>query len=138
MTNYRTAIPILLFCFGPDQSELAYPAHHLALETTSRNQGSELSGATMIPQMTVVVDLTAYGRGSLPLHELVSDSANPHNPNFACGYTAQVPSAASGTVLGKSVGAQRHVASSCAAMVHATTPTLRTASDTPPLLTAPP
>ena len=23
---------------GPDQGELAYPAHHMALETTSRNQ----------------------------------------------------------------------------------------------------
>ena len=27
------------------------------------------------------------------------------NPNFACGYTARVPSAVSGTVLGKSRGA---------------------------------
>jgi hypothetical protein len=41
--------------FGPDQGELAYPVHHMALETTSRNQGSELSGATMIPQMTVCI-----------------------------------------------------------------------------------
>ena len=46
------------FVFGPDQDELAYPAHHMVLETASRNQGSELSGATMIPQMTVVTDLT--------------------------------------------------------------------------------
>ena len=30
----------------------------MVLETTSRNQGSELSGATMIPKMTVVADLT--------------------------------------------------------------------------------
>ena len=47
--------------FGPDQGELAYPAHHMVLETTSRNQSSELSGATMIPQMTVVADLTRSG-----------------------------------------------------------------------------
>ena len=43
---------------GPDQGEPAYPVHHMVLETTSRNQGSELSSATMIPQMTVVADLT--------------------------------------------------------------------------------
>ena len=44
------------FYFGPDQDELAYPVHHMVHETTSRSQGSELSGATMIPQMTVVTD----------------------------------------------------------------------------------
>ena len=38
--------------------ELAYPAHHMVLDTRSRKEGSELSGATMIPQMTVVADLT--------------------------------------------------------------------------------
>ena len=43
--------------FCPDQGEVAYPTHHLVLETTFRNQGS-VSGATMIPQMTVVADLT--------------------------------------------------------------------------------
>ena len=31
--------------FGPDHDELAGPAHRMVLETTSRNQGSELSGA---------------------------------------------------------------------------------------------
>ena len=46
------------FFFGPDQGELAYPVHHMVLETTPRNQGSELSGATMILQTTVVADLT--------------------------------------------------------------------------------
>jgi hypothetical protein len=45
------------FFFGPDQDELAYPVHRMVLETTSRNQGSELFGATMIPQMAVVADL---------------------------------------------------------------------------------
>ena len=49
---------VLLFCFDLDQDELAYPAHHMVFETTSRNQGSELSGSTMSPQMTVVADLT--------------------------------------------------------------------------------
>ena len=44
--------------FGPDEDELAYPAHHMVTETTPQHQGPELSGATMIPQMTVVVDLT--------------------------------------------------------------------------------
>ena len=29
--------------FGPDEGELVYPTHHVVLETTSRNQGSELS-----------------------------------------------------------------------------------------------
>ena len=41
---------------GPDQDELAYPAHHMVLETASRIQ-AELSSGTMIPQMTVVADL---------------------------------------------------------------------------------
>ena len=44
--------------FGSDQDEPASPAHFTVLEVTPRNQGSELSSATMIPQMTVVVDLT--------------------------------------------------------------------------------
>ena len=46
------------FFLGPDQDELAYPAHCLVLETTSRNQGLELSSSTVIPQMTVIADLT--------------------------------------------------------------------------------
>uniref|UniRef100_A0A6T1YZR1 Uncharacterized protein n=1 Tax=Eutreptiella gymnastica TaxID=73025 RepID=A0A6T1YZR1_9EUGL len=37
---------------------LAYLVHHMALETTSWDGGSELSGAAMIPQMPVVADLT--------------------------------------------------------------------------------
>ena len=44
-----------------DQGELAYPVHHMVLETTSRNQGSELSGATMTPQMTAAAALTRSG-----------------------------------------------------------------------------
>ena len=36
--------------FGSDQDELASPAHFTVLQTTSRNQGSELPSATMIPQ----------------------------------------------------------------------------------------
>ena len=49
---------VLFFFFGSDQDELAYPVHHMVLETTSRNRGSEPSGATMIPHLTVVADLT--------------------------------------------------------------------------------
>ena len=52
----------LFLFFGPDRGELAYHVRHMVLETTSRNQRSELSGATMIPQMTVVTDLTRRGR----------------------------------------------------------------------------
>ena len=40
----------VLFFFGADQDELAWPALFTVLEITSRNQGSELSSATMIPQ----------------------------------------------------------------------------------------
>ena len=47
----------VIFFFG-DQDELAKPARVTVLEETPRNQGSELSSAAMIPQMTVVVDLT--------------------------------------------------------------------------------
>ena len=43
---------------GPRQDEVAHPVHHMAPETSSRNQGSEPSNATMIPQMTVAVNLT--------------------------------------------------------------------------------
>ena len=38
------------FVLGSDQDELASPAHFTILEITSRNQDSELSSATMIPQ----------------------------------------------------------------------------------------
>ena len=46
---------MLYIFFGSDQDELAY---FTVLEVTPRDQGSELSSATMIPQMTVVADLT--------------------------------------------------------------------------------
>ena len=55
LPEYTTTCTFLVFC--PDQGELAYPVHHMVLETTSQNQGSELSGSTMIPPMTVVADL---------------------------------------------------------------------------------
>ena len=47
-----------MFFFVQTKGELAYRAHHTVLETTSRNQSSELSSATMIPQVTVGADLT--------------------------------------------------------------------------------
>ena len=53
----RESRPSLFVYFGQDQDELAYPAHRVVLETTSQNQGSELSNSTMIPPMTVVADL---------------------------------------------------------------------------------
>ena len=57
---YRQIVHMLapIFFLCPDQDELAYLAHKMVLETTSRDEGSELSGATVIPQMTVVADLT--------------------------------------------------------------------------------
>ena len=36
-----------MFFFGSDQDELPQPAHFTVLEITSRNQGSQLSSATM-------------------------------------------------------------------------------------------
>ena len=41
------------FFFGSDQNELALPAHFTVLEVVPRNQGSELSSATMIPQIVL-------------------------------------------------------------------------------------
>ena len=38
-------------------------------------------------------------------NRLKDDKILRTNPNFACGYTSQVPSAVSGTVLGRSMGA---------------------------------
>ena len=38
-------------------------------------------------------------------NRLNDDKSLHTNPNFACGYTAQVPSAVSGAVLGNSIGA---------------------------------
>ena len=46
------------FFFGPDQDELACPAHRMGLEITSWNQRPQLFSSKMIPQMTVVADLT--------------------------------------------------------------------------------
>ena len=43
---------------GPHQDDLAHLVHRMGPETPSPNQGSELSNATMIPQMTVAVDVT--------------------------------------------------------------------------------
>ena len=45
---------------GTHQDELAHPVHHMAPETSSRNHGSELSNATLIPQMTEAANL-AHG-----------------------------------------------------------------------------
>ena len=50
--------------FGAHQEELAYPLHHVVPET-SRHQVSELSNATMIPQMTVATDPTHSGSSSV-------------------------------------------------------------------------
>ena len=44
-----------MFLFGSDQDELVSPARVTVLEVTQRDRGSELSSATMIPQMTAVV-----------------------------------------------------------------------------------
>ena len=61
---------------GLDQDELAYPLHHMVPETTSRKQGSILSNATMIPQRTVVADVTLpYG------HEVPPPVTLPAPPN---------------------------------------------------------
>jgi hypothetical protein len=40
----------IIFFGGPHKDELAQPAYFTVLEITSRNQGSELSSATMTPQ----------------------------------------------------------------------------------------
>ena len=53
MLAKSTGSDYLFFC--PDQDE---PAYCMVLETTFRNQGSQLSSSTMIPKMTVVADLT--------------------------------------------------------------------------------
>ena len=63
------------FFFGSDQDELAYPAHFTVLEVTPRDQGSELSSATMIPQMTVVADLTRSDK-----YQGVAINTSPSNP----------------------------------------------------------
>ena len=63
-----------------------------------------------------------------------------HRSPFACGYTAHVPSAASGTVLGKGIGADGMQPLNQLKRCHATTPEYaprvhraHTASDTPPM-----
>ena len=75
--------------FFPVQTkgEPAYLVHQMVLETTSRNQGPELSGATMIPQMTVVVDLTCNGDWlSLKPGDAVGDcnGTRRHAPSSIC------------------------------------------------------
>ena len=43
---------------GLQQDELAYPMHHMLPQTTPCNHVPELSNATMIPQMTLAVNMT--------------------------------------------------------------------------------
>ena len=44
--------------FGPRKDELVYPVHHMGPATRSGNQGSDVSHATMISQVTVAADVT--------------------------------------------------------------------------------
>ena len=72
---------MLHFFYGPDQDELAWPAPCMVLETTSRNQSSELSSSTMIPQMTVVANLTRSEDSlSLKPGSAVEDYCQAHRP----------------------------------------------------------
>ena len=43
--NIAETTPVIFF-FSPDQDELVHHVHHMVLETTSRNQGSELAETT--------------------------------------------------------------------------------------------
>ena len=61
--DYRTC-SVFSFVLVQTKGGLAYPVHQMALQTTFRNQGSELSSDPMIPQMTVVADLTRSERMS--------------------------------------------------------------------------
>ena len=64
--------PFICFFFGPDQDALAYPAHHLVLETTSQNQGSALEFSSMIiPQMTAVAVLYPWCPVLYPKHPVL-------------------------------------------------------------------
>ena len=56
----RTTVDKLKCFFGGVQTKMSSrgPRTSRLLEVTPRDQGSELSSATMIPQMTVVADLT--------------------------------------------------------------------------------
>ena len=96
--NFRQLHP---FFFGPDQDELAYPAHHMVLETPSRNQGSELSSATMIPQMTAGAGLTRnFGT---PTCWCLVQSREPQLQvlGIHSGYTKK-------NLLGSTMGSQNH------------------------------
>ena len=72
---------------GPHQNELVYPVHHVVPETTSQNHVSELCNATMIPQMTVAVDLTrSEDQLSLKLGHAVGEChalSRPHQDELA-------------------------------------------------------
>ena len=50
-TRSSIGIPCELLPIRPDQDERAWPAHRTVPETTSRDQGSGLSGSAMIPQI---------------------------------------------------------------------------------------
>ena len=71
--------------YCPDQVELAYPAHHMVFETTSCNQGSELSSSTMIPQMTVVAGCVPPVATQILLEDTLT-------------YDARAPAAVEGTI----------------------------------------
>ena len=53
--SQATGEKVFLFWSRP---KMSWRAHRMVLETTPRDQGSGLSSATMIPQMTAVADLT--------------------------------------------------------------------------------
>ena len=53
---------------GANQDELTQPAHCRVLEMTSLDQSSELSSSMMIPQMTVIADLTCSELSLIPDH----------------------------------------------------------------------
>ena len=67
---------------GPHQDELAHLVHNMALKTPSWNQGFELSNATMIPQMTVAMDVThSEHQLSLKPSYAVGDSHSRYGPH---------------------------------------------------------
>ena len=63
-TRAEALIGMYIFCVFPVQTkgEPASPVHQMVLETNPRNQGPELPSAALMPQMTVVADLTRSER----------------------------------------------------------------------------
>ena len=97
-------------CFGPCKGVHALHAPRVGyLNTFSRKWSAFKALVRTAPGWGLLREEVWEGVGEHTCNRcsigLQEDKSLHPNPNFACGYTAQMPCAVSGTALGKSAGA---------------------------------